>query len=320
MRYDGARMKTLVLAGLAVLTSACALDTSTGESADESTTTTYVNILDFSGTDQDAFYNLQAELAQAFANVCGDTFCEGDYANLTPMNLACSVTSKLGDVHDCVWAFAGSLYAIDPTSSAITTDAPSFQCHFGAKTTAPKFISLLSASTDPLNAALPGETTTIYDSLVDCFQHPIGKTPLTFTTVNKPTYIDANDYYKSGSYQTQWSAAKSALTNGFENVCGDTFCDGDYNPIVPMDFACSVTASTGNVKDCKWIFEGSYAGPGKNGVESVSAKSWTCDVPMKGTLGQLMNVVNATNNADDVLDRALPGGTATAYDALLNCL
>jgi hypothetical protein len=312
-------MKALVIAGLVGLTSACALDASTSAVGEESSSTTYVDMYDFPGIDQDAFVSLESQLAQAFANVCGDTFCEGDYVNLTPMTLACSVTSKLGDVHDCAWTFAGSLEAVDPTTSAISVDAPSFQCHFAAKTTGAKLIAFLSSQTDPLNATLPGETTSIYDALVPCFQNPIGKTPVTFTDATKPTYVEASDYYKSGSYQAQWSKAKAALANGFYDVCGDTFCDGDYNPIVPMDFVCSVTASTGNVKDCKWVFEGSYAFPGKGGVEAVSAKSWTCDVPMKGTLSQLMSVVNATNTTG-VLDRTLPGGTATAYDALLNCL
>lgn len=320
MRYDFARMKTLVLiAGLVVLTSACTID-ATSQVGEESSATQYVDLVDFPGMDQDAFYGLRDKLAGAFNDVCGDTFCEGDYSNLTPIGFACSVTSKVGNVHDCAWTFAGSIEAVDPTTSAISVDAPSFQCHFTAKTTGPKLVALLNASSDPLNAALPGETTTIYDTLLDCLHKPIGSTPVTFTQAVKTTYIDADGYYKSGSYQQQWSAAKSALTNGFYNVCGDTFCDGDYNPIVPMAFVCSVTASTGNVKDCKWVFEGSYASPGKNGAESVNAKSWTCDVPMKGTVGQLMAVVNATNVPDDVINRALPGGTASAYDALLNCL
>jgi hypothetical protein len=51
----------------------------------------------------------------------------------------------------------------------------------------------------------------------------------------------------------------------------------------------------------------------------VSEKSWRCEVPVKGTVPQLMSVVNEASTTD-VLHRPLPGGTATAYDALLNCL
>ena len=41
---------------------------------------------------------------------------------------------------------------------------------------------------------------------------------------------------------------------------------------------------------------------------------------MKGTISQLASVLTSTTTTDDVLHRTLPGTTATAYDALLNCL
>lgn len=304
-------MNKVLIAGWVLLTSACALD-ATSDATEASSSTQYVDIMDFGGTDQGAWYDMRSHLDGAFAT-------EGD-AGHQSLGLFCSVTSKLGNVHDCVWTFAGATAAVDSRTAAITVDAPQYQCHFGAKTTGPKLIALLQASTDPLHETLPGTTGSIQDTLDACFQHPIGSTPVTASTDPSPTYVEASDYYASASYRAQWASAKSALELGFDQVCGDTFCGGDYGNIRSLAFVCSVTRSTGNVKECAWMFAGSYALPKKSGVEGVDERGWRCEVPMKGTLSQFMSVVNGKSDPNDVLHRALPGTTATAYDALLNCL
>ncbi|HEY1958443.1 MAG TPA: hypothetical protein VGH28_22655 [Polyangiaceae bacterium] len=302
-------MNKLLIAGWVVLTSACAVD-ATSRSSEATSTTQYVDIGDFGGVDQGAWYDLRDKLAGAFG---GDALHQS-------LGLFCSVTSKLGDVHDCVWTFAGAEAVVDPKTAAIAVDSPEFQCHFGAKTTGPKLIALLSASADPLHEPLPGTNATIRDALDTCFQHPIDETPVTTPSDPAPTYVEASDYYTSATWSAKWTQAKAALTLGFEQVCGDTFCGGDYGDITSLAFVCSVTRSTGNVKECAWMFGGSYALPTKTGAEGVSQEKWRCDVPVKGTVSQLISVVNATDVPDDVLHRTLPGTTATAYDALLNCL
>jgi hypothetical protein len=304
-------MRYLLIAGLVALTSACALDGTTAEDGESATSTQYVDILDFSGVDQGAFYDVRSKLDGELASA--------GYAGITSLGLACSVTSKVGNVHDCVWTFAGVATAVDPATSKIATSAPSYQCHFHPRTTGPKLVALLAGSSDALHETLPGTTASFADGLPACFANPIGAAPFTVTPSTSPTYVEASDYYTSATYRAEWAKAKAALKLGFDHVCGDTFCGGDYGNMQSLAFVCSVTKSTGNVKECAWVFEGSYAMPSKTGAEVVNVKSWRCEVPVKGTVSQLVSVVNS-NTSDDVLRRALPGGTATAYDALLNCL
>jgi hypothetical protein len=295
------------MVGLVVLTSACAFDAvDAGDEA--STTTVYMAAGDFDA----GFYDVRDKLDGAFA--------ASGHAGITSLHLECSVTSKIGNVHDCVWTFAGEAHAIDATDATIATSQPWYECHVYPKTTLAKFDAQMSASSDPLHEILPGTTETFDDALASCFTHPKGGTPINVATSTTPTYVEASDYYRSAAYASQWTKAKAALKLGFDNVCGDTFCGGDYGNMQSLAFVCSVTRSSGNIKECAWLFTGSYALPSKTGAMPVSERSWRCEVPVKGTVSQLMNVVNATNVTDDVLHRALPGGTATAYDALLNCL
>jgi hypothetical protein len=103
-------------------------------------------------------------------------------------------------------------------------------------------------------------------------------------------------------------------------VCGDTFCGSDFGDLQSLALVCSVTKSTGNVKSCSWIFGGSYMLPARNGAEDVTSKSFACNVPVKGTLSQLITVLTATDPTTDAIRRPLPGTTTTAYDALGGCL
>ena len=106
---------------------------------------------------------------------------------------------------------------------------------------------------------------------------------------------------------------------GFDNVCGDTFCEGDFGDLQSLAFTCAVTKSTGNVKACAWIFGGSYStvSPTKGTVDETS-RTWTCPVNTRGTIGKLVSTLDGSS---DPIREALPGETTSAYDAIANdCL
>jgi hypothetical protein len=320
-------MKTrllLVLVGMAWTAPGClaqAPDTDPADSQTESVTgTQYLSLVDFDGAAyQDAWYGIDATLNQEFSDLCGDTFCEGDFANLTPLTVSCSVSSEIGTVHDCAWTFAGSAEAVDPATAAIAVDAPTFQCHFHPKTTTPHLVSLLSGSSDAIHETLPGTTGSIYDALAGCFQDPIGGAPITVGTQSPPTYVEASDYYTSPTYQAKWAAAKAALTLGFNDVCGDTFCGSDYGDLQSLAFVCSVTRSTGNVKSCAWVFGGSYSVVATSGALVETSSTFNCPVTVHGTLSQLITTLTESDPTDPI-QRPLPGTTASAYDAIGGCL
>ncbi len=249
-----------------------------------STTTTYMELSDFPKIDQSAWFDATQKLASEFVATCGDTFCEGGFANLTPLTFSCSVTATEGVVHACAWTFAGSQVAVEPTTAVIDSNAPTFVCPLKAKTTAVKLVALLASSSDALHVALPGEPS-IDDQLAGCFDHPIGATPIASSPSSPVTYVAASDYYTTASRRAKWAAAQGALVTGFNNICGDTYCGSDFGDLQSLDFECAVTESSGNVKSCAWLFGGSFSQvDAATGAIHETTKSFRCAVAVKGTL------------------------------------
>ena len=315
-------MKYLAYFAIASLAAGCVDQGADGDSeVEQEASTTYVNIADFSGIDASEWYTTIRALDHQFDQECGDTFCEGDWSNIVPLTFGCSVSSKLGSVRDCVYTFAAADAQVDTRNAAILVNAPTFQCHIKMKTTAKKLLALLSTAEDKLRAPLPGAPS-INEQLSDCFNNPLGATPATPSTTGNEIYVSARDYYTSSSGIDRWYQAVTNLKAGFDRVCGDTFCSGDFGDLQAMSFTCSVTKSTGNIKACAWTFGGSWhLVPEKGGLLKVTSSTFRCNVPVKGTLSQLLDTLTAPAPfADQYLSRTLPGTTATAYDALLGCL
>jgi hypothetical protein len=110
-------------------------------------------------------------LRQDFDDICGDTFCEGDYSNLEPLRLRCSINPANGLLKNCTYVLAGSYEVVNASTGTIRTTAKTFSCHLPVTGIAlADFEATLTAagSTPPLQRPLPGKTTSIYDALGAC--------------------------------------------------------------------------------------------------------------------------------------------------------
>ncbi|HEY0251191.1 MAG TPA: hypothetical protein VGC41_06670 [Kofleriaceae bacterium] len=278
----------------------------------DSSGTSYSFIEDMTGN-YDGWFGINRQLAANFDDVCGDTFCEGDWTNIQPLRVYCSVTSKRGDIKDCAWAFTASTHEVNGDGKVLA-DAVTFQCHFKPATTATKLIAALGG-TDPLHTTLPGMGS-IYDAIGDCFESPIGDNPINLAPGE--VYVDAANYYQSAAGSNKWYQATQNLHKGFDDVCGDTFCGSDYSDVQALDLGCSITKSTGNVKACTWNFGGSFAQINKLGSLAVTSKTWSCGVQVHGTISQMAEILTASGT-DNPIQRALPGGVS-AYDSIAGCV
>lgn len=131
----------------------------------------YVDATDWpvSEAGMDRFFSAEARLGTAFDKVCGDTFCEGDYANLRPLQLRCSVDSTKASVKQCVWSFAGSYAGVNGKSGAVQVNAKLYKCKLTlAKDTPVEDFYKVLEGEHPLETKLPGSRLSIYDSLVGC--------------------------------------------------------------------------------------------------------------------------------------------------------
>ncbi len=131
----------------------------------------FVDIASYLTSEADitAWYTLRSNLTQNFDDICGDTFCEGDYSNIQSLRFRCSVNQRSGAIGQCVWVFAASNEEVNYFTGAITVETQSFTCPIAVApgTTVSAFLSALSGPS-PLYATVPGTGQTVYDNLIGC--------------------------------------------------------------------------------------------------------------------------------------------------------
>jgi hypothetical protein len=132
----------------------------------------YVDAIDYpvGEGNWDRFYDLERRLFRDFDDVCGDTFCEGEYSNIQALRYRCSIERDTGLMGECIWVLAGSSQTIDPVTGRVIVDAPVWRCRtpLAPGTRADDFFRVLTASRRPIDEPLPGTQTSIYGGLSDC--------------------------------------------------------------------------------------------------------------------------------------------------------
>lgn len=152
-------------------TCACASSAQPGPHHRHAIGSGYVDIVSYLSADADidAWYTLNYKLKDGFDDICGDTFCEGDYSNIEALSYRCSVDETHGTIGRCAWVFAASTEDIDPGNGDIVVDARHWSClsPVAPGTRAEDFLHALAVDA-PLHAPLPGTGKSIYDGLIDC--------------------------------------------------------------------------------------------------------------------------------------------------------
>jgi hypothetical protein len=131
----------------------------------------YVDLGDQLSSDAEitAWYEALYHLRENFDDICGDTFCEGDYSNIYALRFSCSVEQSSGVIGRCVWVFAASNEEIDAATGKIQVTPKVWRCRspLAPKTSVSALLGAL-AGERPLYATLPGTSVSIYDGLIDC--------------------------------------------------------------------------------------------------------------------------------------------------------
>jgi hypothetical protein len=135
----------------------------------------------------------------------------------------------------------------------------------------------------------------------------------------RPPFVDPYSYFTEDAQYEAWYALRAGLELGFEDICGDTFCEGDYSNIAPLRFQCSVQLRSGRIGACTWSFAASNeeidAGTGQLAVD---VPAWTCSIALAP--GVTMTQLLVALAVDEPLFAPLPGGTDAVYDSLVDCL
>ena len=133
---------------------------------------TYVEMQDYLPTwqEQDAWWNTRYALKREFDDVCGDTFCSGEYTNIEALNYRCSVNASTGIIGECVWVFAASEEDVDPSSGKVVVKPRIWQCvsPLAPSTSAQELAAALAGNSNPMQVTLPRTRTNLHESLSDC--------------------------------------------------------------------------------------------------------------------------------------------------------
>ena len=116
-------------------------------------------------------------LAREFGGLCGDTFCEGDDGDLTPLSLTCSVDRQSRRIGQCSWTFVGLTSEVDPATGRVVVSSHVYPCDLavhGSAADLATFVSQVLARAAPAKGPalttvpLPGGARTTYDALTQC--------------------------------------------------------------------------------------------------------------------------------------------------------
>lgn len=308
------------LAGLSLVCVA-ALGACAGPSSEAAETTgdaltTYGDLfVTLEGADLDRWYAVRSSLKSGLDRICGDTICSGDYSNLTTVSLECSSTAAQRKMKDCTWVLGGSIDHVDAAAGTIVTDARVFTCKVPVAGTAPTFLRALEAGgADALHAPLPGTAKSFYDALVDCFEGVTGQARP--ATSHAPAYRDLGDWLWETANGSSWTEITRTLGRDFDQICGDTFCEGQYPDISALRFVCSMKTEDQHVSHCGWSFAEAEASVGDRGAIETNVATRRCDVTIDAPADALVQALSVP----EPLYAPLPGGTASIYDALVGCL
>ncbi len=307
----------LFVMAAAVVGCAAPAEEDVSENAD-ALSTTYDDLWStLEGADLDRWYAVRTALKNGFDRVCGDTICSGDYSNLATVRLTCSSTTKARKMKDCVWVLGGSIDYVDARSGKVTSDPRVFTCKIPVGGTAKTMLATLAAAgDDALHTPLPATGKSFYDGLVDCFSGVVGAPPP--APSDKTFYTELGDWAWQASTDqgVAWFETQHRLASGFDQICGDTFCEGDYPDITALRFACSVNLNTKRVSRCSWTFAAADTSVGAQGAITATTTTKRCTVEIGAKATDLMTALSGP----DPLNATLPGKTTSIYDALVGCL
>jgi hypothetical protein len=287
------------------------------DSATSDLKTTYGDLMEtLSEPDIERWMNVRRALIDGFDRICGDTICGGDFPNLSTIELQCSSTTKARKLKDCTWILGGSTGYVEGDTGAMAGESRVFTCKIPVRGTAPTLLNVLSAAgDDALNTPLPLTKSSFYDGLLACFDGVVGPArPYT----EEPAFVELADYYWSqGDEQgLAWVETRQKLRQDFDDICGDSFCEGDFSDITALGLICSVEQASGHVSSCQWAFGAANTSVSSKGAIDVDTDVFQCPIEVNASASELAAALSGENP----LHAPLPGTTSSLYDSLIGCL
>ncbi len=139
----------------------------------------------------------------------------------------------------------------------------------------------------------------------------------------KGEFVALMDIAETSEEQNRVFDLTRNIRAGFDFICPDTFCEGDFENLTALQFDCSVSKVTKQIKDCRWIFAGAFTDvDGKTGEVKDTTEVFRCSIPVTGSKDELLELLAPAAgppNDDALLQLPLPGSQVSLMDALIDC-
>jgi hypothetical protein len=137
-----------------------------------------------------------------------------------------------------------------------------------------------------------------------------------------PRFVDLVDAL-SGPEQGAFAALKARLRTEFDDLCGDTFCEGDLSDYEPLALTCAVETARGTVRACTYVVAGTAAEVAPE-VGAIRTRShvFACALPLPAaaTPAAFLARFGALRPGERAITARLGPDGASIYDALAACL
>jgi hypothetical protein len=249
----------------------------------------------------------------AFSEVADGARPQDPFNGLRSVRLACSSASR--ELDACVWVLADATLRVDGETGLLRAHGRHFTCSVPVAGAVEVFLDVLEAAgTAAWSVPLPGTGASFEGGVRACLSRDENLPELPPPPSSGPNF-ELSGRLADDAAEAAWTRARGALEAGFDAICGDTFCEGDYPAIEPLDFECAVDAAD-LVSRCAWTFAQAAVLAAPEGGFVPSLATPTCEIEVGASASDLLDVLSA----EAPLYAPLPGRTTSVYDALLGCL
>lgn len=134
-----------------------------------------------------------------------------------------------------------------------------------------------------------------------------------------PTHIDLVDFPTVQANWDRFHDLRRRLARGFDDVCADTFCEGEFSDIEAFRLRCAVERATGTVSECRWAFAASEVEVDEDTGRIVARQpTWLCRLPIPA--GTSIETLFSALAGPNAIFARLPGADTSVYEAVGDCL
>lgn len=134
-----------------------------------------------------------------------------------------------------------------------------------------------------------------------------------------PAYVDLVDYPTYYAQGAAFHDLRRRLRAGFDDVCMDTICEGEFTDYEALKMRCAVETASGMVTECRWAFAASEleVDPASGRVGGQQPR-WLCVLPIPA--GTTVPAFFAALAGPRAIFQQLPGATQSVFEAVSECL